>query len=36
VLTTLIYALAQRKRGRGIASLCLGGGNGVAIAVERA
>jgi acetyl-CoA C-acetyltransferase len=36
VLTTLIYALAQRKRERGIASLCLGGGNGVAIAVERA
>ncbi|HVH28890.1 MAG TPA: acetyl-CoA C-acetyltransferase [Vicinamibacterales bacterium] len=36
VLTTLIYGLAQRKRERGIASLCLGGGNGVAIAVERA
>jgi acetyl-CoA C-acetyltransferase len=36
VLTTLIYALAQRKRERGIASLCLGGGNGVALAVERA
>jgi acetyl-CoA C-acetyltransferase len=35
VLTTLLYALAQRKQKRGIAALCLGGGNGVAVAVER-
>jgi acetyl-CoA C-acetyltransferase len=34
VLTTLIYALRQRKLTRGIASLCLGGGNGVALAIE--
>ncbi|HEX4567847.1 MAG TPA: acetyl-CoA C-acyltransferase, partial [Vicinamibacterales bacterium] len=34
VLTTLLYALKQRGRTRGIASLCLGGGNGVALAVE--
>ncbi len=35
ILTTLLYALAQRKQKRGIAALCLGGGNGVALAVER-
>jgi acetyl-CoA C-acetyltransferase len=35
VLTTLLYALEQRGLKRGIASLCLGGGNGVALAVER-
>jgi acetyl-CoA C-acetyltransferase len=35
VLTTLLYALKQRNLERGIASLCLGGGNGVAMAVER-
>jgi acetyl-CoA C-acetyltransferase len=35
VLTTLLYALKQRDLKRGIASLCLGGGNGVALAVER-
>lgn len=35
VLTTLLYALARRNRKRGIAALCLGGGNGVALAVER-
>lgn len=34
VLTTLIYALKRRGLKRGIASLCLGGGNGVALAVE--
>jgi acetyl-CoA C-acetyltransferase len=36
VLTTLLYALKHRNLKRGIATLCLGGGNGVAIAVERA
>jgi len=35
VLTTLVYALKQRGLTRGIAALCLGGGNGVALAVER-
>jgi acetyl-CoA C-acetyltransferase len=35
VLTTLIYALKRGGKQRGIASLCLGGGNGVALAVER-
>ena len=35
VLTTLLYALARRRATRGIATLCLGGGNGVAVAVER-
>jgi acetyl-CoA C-acetyltransferase len=35
VLTTLLYALARRNAQRGIAALCLGGGNGVALAVER-
>ena len=34
VLTTLIYAMKNRGAKRGIASLCLGGGNGVAMAVE--
>jgi acetyl-CoA C-acetyltransferase len=34
VLTTLLYALQQRNLKRGIAALCLGGGNGVALAVE--
>jgi acetyl-CoA C-acetyltransferase len=34
VLTTLLYALKQRHLKRGIATLCLGGGNGVALAVE--
>ena len=36
ILTTLLYALRRRKLRRGIATLCLGGGNGVALAVERA
>jgi len=35
VLTTLLHALEQRGLKRGIAALCLGGGNGVAMAVER-
>ena len=36
ILTTLLYALEQRNLKRGIATLCLGGGNGVAVAIERA
>ena len=35
ILATLLYALEARKLKRGIATLCLGGGNGVALAVER-
>ncbi len=35
ILTTLLHALGQRGLRRGIATLCLGGGNGVALAVER-
>ncbi|MCL4267574.1 MAG: acetyl-CoA C-acyltransferase [Anaerolineae bacterium] len=34
VLVTLLYALRQRDLRRGIASLCLGGGEAVALAVE--
>jgi acetyl-CoA C-acetyltransferase len=34
VLTTLLYALRDRGKSRGVATLCLGGGNGVALAVE--
>jgi len=35
LLTTLLYEMKQRKAQRGIVSLCLGGGNAVAMAVER-
>jgi acetyl-CoA C-acetyltransferase len=35
ILTTLLHALGRRELRRGVAALCLGGGNGVAIAVER-
>jgi len=35
VLTTLIHALSNRNLTRGVATLCLGGGNGVALAIER-
>lgn len=35
VLTTLLYALKNRSLEKGVASLCLGGGNAVAMAVER-
>ena len=34
VLTTLLFSLKDRDGRRGIATLCLGGGNGVALAVE--
>jgi acetyl-CoA C-acetyltransferase len=34
VLTTLLYALKDRKRTTGLATLCLGGGNAVALSVE--
>jgi acetyl-CoA C-acetyltransferase len=35
VLTTLLYALADRNQHIGLATLCLGGGNAVALSVER-
>jgi acetyl-CoA C-acetyltransferase len=35
VLVTLVHALAARKLRRGLAALCLGGGNAVAMIVER-
>jgi acetyl-CoA C-acetyltransferase len=35
VLTTLLHALERRGLRRGVAALCLGGGNGVALAIER-
>jgi acetyl-CoA C-acetyltransferase len=34
ILTTLIYALKDRGLKRGVATACLGGGNGVALAIE--
>jgi acetyl-CoA C-acetyltransferase len=35
VLSTLLYALQHRGKNKGIAALCLGGGNAVGLAVER-
>jgi acetyl-CoA C-acetyltransferase len=35
VLTTLLYEMRRRNVKKGIAALCLGGGNSVAMAVER-
>jgi len=35
VLVTLLHALEQRDKRTGLATLCLGGGNAVALAVER-
>ena len=35
ILVTLLYELARRNLKRGVAALCLGGGNAVALAVER-
>src|ERR1700691_2917007 len=34
ILTTLIYALRSRGKKRGVASLCIGGGEATAIAIE--
>jgi acetyl-CoA C-acetyltransferase len=36
ILTTLIYEMQRRKVNRGLAALCIGGGQGIAIVVERA
>jgi len=35
VLVTLMYELIRRNAHKGIAALCLGGGNSVAMAIER-
>ncbi len=35
ILTTLLYEMIRRDVHKGIAALCLGGGNAVGIAVER-
>lgn len=35
ILTTLLYEMKRRNVKRGVAALCLGGGNSVALAVER-
>jgi acetyl-CoA C-acetyltransferase len=35
VLTTLLYAMQARNKATGLATLCLGGGNAVALSVER-
>ncbi len=35
VLTTLLYALDDRSGKRGLATLCLGGGDAVALSVTR-
>lgn len=35
ILVTLLYEMMRRNAKRGIAALCLGGGNAVALAVER-
>src|ERR1700757_4637867 len=35
ILVTLLYEMTRRNAKRGIAALCLGGGNAVALAVER-
>jgi acetyl-CoA C-acetyltransferase len=35
LLTTLVYAMKDRKAKRGLASLCIGGGEALAVVVER-
>lgn len=35
ILTTLLYTMKQRDASLGLVSLCIGGGNGVAVVVER-
>jgi len=35
VLTTLLHALQDRDKATGLATLCLGGGDAVALSVER-
>jgi len=35
VLTTLLYEMAKRDAHKGLATLCIGGGMGIAICIER-
>jgi acetyl-CoA C-acetyltransferase len=35
ILTTLLYAMRERRERRGLATLCIGGGEAVALLVER-
>ena len=35
VMATLLHALERQGKQRGVAALCLGGGNAIAMAVER-
>ena len=35
LLTTILYELKRRNARRGVVALCLGGGNAVAMAIER-
>ena len=35
ILVTLIHSMIRRNVHKGVAALCLGGGNSVALAVER-
>jgi acetyl-CoA C-acetyltransferase len=35
ILTTLLYAMEKRNAKRGLATLCIGGGQGIALLVER-
>jgi acetyl-CoA C-acetyltransferase len=35
ILTTLLHALEARGLRRGVAALCMGGGNGLALSIER-
>jgi len=35
ILTTLLYSMVERKAKRGLATLCIGGGEAVALVVER-
>ena len=35
ILVTLLHAMQQKDAANGMASLCLGGGNAVSLAVER-
>ena len=35
ILTTLLHAMKLENKRRGLASLCIGGGEGVAVVVER-
>ena len=35
ILVTLLYALERNDKKRGVAALCIGGGMGIAICIER-